>query len=102
MPTELPAGARTLGAAALLALALLIPGTAAAASLESLVMPGPVISGHAKVEDDCKACHDPFDAAAQQGLCLDCHEPVAKDIAAKTGFHGRNPEAATAPCKSCH
>ena len=37
-------------------------------------MPGPVISGHAKVEDDCKACHDPHsDPPVALKACADCH-----------------------------
>lgn len=81
---------------------LLAAWPATAATLESLVMPGPVIEGHADIEDDCRACHDPFDAAKQRGLCLECHEPVAADIAVGHGFHGRHPDAGSVPCKSCH
>lgn len=92
----------TLRIALLTALTLLAPGYASAISLESLVMPGPVIEGHADVEDNCRACHDPFDSEAQPALCLECHEGVAQDIANGTGFHGRSPQAGSAPCKSCH
>lgn len=83
-------------------LCLVVPLAASAASLESLVMPGPVIEGHAKIEEQCRTCHDPFDASAQPGLCLDCHKPIAKDLAAGEGFHGRHPDAKSAPCKACH
>lgn len=71
----------------------------ARAQLESAVMPGPVIAGHAKLEGECRNCHVPFDKAAQDRLCLDCHKPVAADVAGATGFHGRlRPQ----PCRACH
>ena len=38
-----------------------------AASIESLVMPGEVIEGHAKYEEECKNCHKRFDKGAQTG-----------------------------------
>lgn len=80
----------------------LLPLAASAASLETLVMPGPVIEGHADLEDDCSNCHDVFDRSAQRQLCLDCHEPVALDLAAGDGFHSLHAEASTAPCRQCH
>jgi Zn finger protein HypA/HybF involved in hydrogenase expression len=92
---------RSVARATALAL-LLVAGTAVGGSLESLVMPGPVFAGHADVEDDCRSCHDPFDADAQRGLCLDCHESIAQDIGRGKGFHGRSPDAVAAACKSCH
>ena len=62
-------------------------------------MPGKVIAGHAKYEQECANCHVKFDKAAQDGLCLDCHKEVARDVRAKQGYHGRlKPEA----CRSCH
>jgi len=73
-----------------------------AASLESLVMPGPVAAGHAETEETCSACHSLFDQGSQGELCLDCHEPVAEDIAAGSGFHGRHPEVGTTDCRDCH
>lgn len=72
---------------------------AAAQTLESVLAPGPVIKGHAKVENDCKACHVRFDRAAQDGLCMDCHKDVGQDIRAKSGFHGRQKPQV---CRSCH
>jgi hypothetical protein len=80
----------------------LAPLPAAAVDWESLVMPGPVIAGHADTEKDCKACHAPFERDAQRKLCLDCHEDVAADIDAKTGFHGRAGPARSAQCRNCH
>lgn len=83
--------------AAVLLLAAASP--AAAQSLESAVMPGRVIEGHAKLEGDCTQCHVRFDRAAQTRLCLSCHKDVAADVQARAGFHGRHAEAA---CRTCH
>ena len=92
-------GSAWLGVATML---VSLPLTVAAATLESLVMPGPVIEAHADIEDQCSSCHDVFDRSAQTRLCLDCHESVGADLAEQTGFHGRNRDTATAPCKQCH
>jgi len=70
-----------------------------AQTLESAIMPGPVIQGHAKYESDCKNCHVRFDRAAQARLCLNCHKEVAGDVRAKIGYHGRLKEH---ECRSCH
>jgi len=58
-------------------------------TLESLVMPGPVIEGHKKYEKTCKKCHSVFSKEKQDGLCRDCHKKVSADIKAKKGYHGR-------------
>lgn len=81
------------------AAALLTAGAALGQSLESAIMPGRVIEGHAKLESDCSQCHVRFDRAAQTRLCLACHKEVAADVQRRAGFHGRQPEA---PCRSCH
>jgi hypothetical protein len=78
---------------------LLAPVPAPAQTLESALMPGPVIAGHAKLEAECGNCHVRFDRAAQDRLCMDCHKPVGADVRARRGFHGRI-DAAT--CRSCH
>lgn len=83
-------------------LAVLTFPTANAASLESLVMPGPVIEGHADLEEECGSCHAVFDQSSQRRLCLDCHELVAADLTAGTGLHGRHPEVADRECRNCH
>lgn len=83
----------------LLAICLMMSLTARAASLETALMPGKVIQGHAKYEHECKQCHIPFDKEGQPRLCLDCHKPVAADVAGKTGFHGRQKEQ---DCRACH
>ena len=78
---------------------MLLAVAAAAQSLEGALMPGPVIAGHAKLEADCGNCHVRFDRAAQDRLCMDCHKPVAADVRAKRGHHGRI-DATT--CRRCH
>lgn len=82
---------------ALLFAAAALPVTAQ--SLESVLRPGELIQGHAKWDDDCGACHVRFDPAAQRQRCLDCHKDVAKDIAAKGGYHGRQSNTV---CRTCH
>ena len=69
---------------------------------EKLVMPGALISGHAKLEKDCGQCHSPFSKEAQRGLCLACHKETARDIAERKGFHGKRPDARDGDCRHCH
>ncbi len=76
-----------------------LPASSRAESLESVLMPGKVIEGHANVETDCKSCHARFKKSAQNALCLDCHKDVAKDVAQKQGYHGRLTEQ---ECRVCH
>jgi hypothetical protein len=76
-----------------------LPASSHAESLESVLMPGKVIEGHANVETDCKSCHARFKKSAQNALCLDCHKDVAKDVAQKQGYHGRLTEQ---ECRVCH
>ncbi len=91
------------GAARSLGLALALATLPAAAQvLDSVIMPGKVIEGHAKLEAECNNCHKRFDKAAQTKLCLDCHKPVAADVSAKRGFHGRSPEVQGKECRACH
>jgi hypothetical protein len=86
--------------AALLVQAL--PTTSLAASVETLVMPGKVIQGHAKYEAECSNFHARFSKSTQTPLYLECHKKVATDIAAVTGFHGRVHDIKEVECKSCH
>jgi len=65
-------------------------------------MPGEVIRGHADVEADCASCHKRFDRGHQRKLCLDCHEDVASDATAGTGFHGRSDDVGDEACATCH
>jgi hypothetical protein len=66
---------------------------------ESALMPGEVIQGHAKLEENCKECHVRFDKDAQTRLCADCHKDVKADIQKHEGFHGRLAEK---ECRTCH
>jgi Cytochrome c7 and related cytochrome c len=69
---------------------------------ERLVMPGPLIEGHAKLEKDCGSCHEPFTRQSQSRLCLDCHKEIAKDRNARSRFHGRQVDARQQECRHCH
>lgn len=93
---------RTAFCTVMLAGLLLAATTGHGASLESLVMPGPVTAAHAETEETCSACHDLFDRDSQKQLCLECHEEVAADLSENRGFHGRHPDAKTAECNACH
>jgi len=73
--------------------------SAGAESLESVLMPGKVIRGHAKTEQKCEACHVRFDREGQNKRCRDCHKDVGQDMAQKQGYHGRIKEQA---CRTCH
>jgi hypothetical protein len=84
------------------AIALALAATCALAcaqSIESAIMPGKVIAGHAKYEQDCGECHVRFDRAAQPRLCLDCHKDVAVDVRTASGYHGRLKDR---ECRTCH
>lgn len=73
-----------------------------AQELESLVMPGPVIAGHADIETECASCHKSFEKSAQRALCMDCHEDVATDIREGRGLHGLHPDIGDTQCRDCH
>lgn len=75
-----------------------------AESLESLLMPGPVVKAHQKYEKDCGQCHDTSDKAKQGQLCMQCHDHknILDDVRNKKGFHGRIPVAVRTNCKHCH
>ena len=88
-----------LAARFLLLLLLLLPLGVHAQLVESALMPGKVIKGHARFEQECTKCHVRFNKAAQSGLCKDCHKEVAQDIRLHTGYHGRLKEL---DCRSCH
>jgi len=70
------------------------------AQANKLLMPGDVIKGHAKEEENCEKCHKKFDKGAQTRLCMDCHKEVGKDVKDKTGYHGRMEQGKE--CKECH
>jgi hypothetical protein len=79
---------------------LVISLTANADSIKSVLMPGKLIQGHIKQEDNCENCHKHFDKASQSNLCADCHKDIKKDIAEKRGFHGK--QEAKKECRECH
>jgi hypothetical protein len=90
------------GAIWLMLLCLLhAPGTRAA-SVETLLMPGPVSRAHVKQEETCTNCHDRSNQRTQTSLCLDCHKDIATDVADHRGYHGRMPNAASGECRGCH
>jgi hypothetical protein len=81
-------------------LAALLLGTSPVwAQLEGALMPGKLIEGHAKYENDCANCHIKFNKTAQDKLCADCHKPVGQDIDQHQGMHGRIKLDA---CRTCH
>jgi hypothetical protein len=93
----------TIVAAAFAFIMIALPPVAAAQSLfDRLVMPGPLIEGHAKYQKKCKSCHVPFSKSSQTKLCMDCHKDVASDRKQKRGLHGLRPDAVKAECKHCH
>jgi hypothetical protein len=73
----------------------------AAQSVESVLSPGPLIKGHAKLEGECKNCHVRFDRQAQDRLCADCHKDVGRELAQRKGYHGRIKPQGQA-CRTCH
>ena len=77
-------------------------GDSQAASVEKLLMPGPVSRAHIKQEDSCAECHDRSNKRTQTALCLDCHKEIAKDVSEHHGYHGHLPNAGTGECRSCH
>jgi hypothetical protein len=72
------------------------------ASIESLIMPGEVIEGHAKYEQTCNKCHDRFDRKNQKSKCLDCHKEIRNDVNRRIGYHGRKQVVRTQECNTCH
>lgn len=83
----------------ILLIVLLLCSGASRAQLEAALMPGDLISGHAKLEATCQACHVRFDPDAQVGLCAGCHKSVAADVLNRKGLHGRLDEK---ECRVCH
>ena len=83
----------------LLLVVLLACGGAHAQTLESVLAPGVLIKGHAKVDHECDSCHVRFNPAGQDALCLKCHKDVAADVQEKRGWHGRQK---LGTCRSCH
>lgn len=88
----------------LLTLGVTITETVQALEIEQFFMPGDLISEHRELESECTSCHVRGRDTTQNKLCLDCHDHalVAEDIREKQGFHGRDKNAGTLECKSCH
>jgi hypothetical protein len=80
----------------------LASGARAQNTVESLVEPGPLSAAHAKLEPDCSQCHLSFRKAAQSSLCAGCHKAIRDDIAAGTGFHGKEMLVRKSECSNCH
>lgn len=70
--------------------------------IKKLMMPGPVIEGHAEYEQKCNSCHGSNQTMTQASLCLDCHEEVALDLQQSKGLHGRMADSKTRECRGCH
>lgn len=83
-------------------LAAVIPSMGVAFTLKTLIMPGKVVEAHAAIEETCESCHEEDDSRSQAELCLSCHVEVRTDVLAGVGFHGRNPDAKSADCYTCH
>lgn len=82
-----------------LILCFLVPAIGWCQSLETVLMPGPVVVGHAKWEHECTQCHQRFDKSAQARLCADCHKEIAADLRVHKGFHGKLKDSS---CRRCH
>lgn len=83
----------------LCACAALLAAPAHGQSLESVIMPGAVIKGHAEVEHECGECHVRFSPAEQPRRCIACHREVGADVRGAAGYHGRIKEE---QCRRCH
>lgn len=81
---------------------LLVATSTWAINLETLIMPGDLIEGHAEYEEDCTECHERFSKEAQSRLCRDCHEEVTADVEAGKGYHGLSAEVRDKECRTCH
>ena len=77
-------------------------GSARAANVETLLMPGKLAQAHVKQEENCANCHDRSNARTQTSLCLDCHKDVAADVRLHRGYHGLMTNAGVGECRACH
>jgi len=98
----LPRGRASLvGLAAAAAAAVAVPSCAGAFTLRTLIMPGPVIEAHAKIEEQCDSCHESKEAQKQSELCFSCHKEIRADRVSKGGLHGTD-AAISKECVACH
>jgi hypothetical protein len=74
-------------------------GMAQGQTFESVLAPGVLIKGHAKVEHECDSCHVRFDKSGQDAQCIKCHKDVGQDIREHRGWHGRQKQTT---CRNCH
>jgi hypothetical protein len=77
----------------------LIPAWVHAQAIEGALMPGQLITDHAKWEQECRKCHTPFRKDEQPDLCLDCHKKTAAEVRNRTQFHGTLDDKT---CRLCH
>jgi len=83
------------------AAAAVSPSWSAAFTLRSLIMPGQVIEGHAKIEEQCDSCHESKETQKQSELCFACHNEIRGDRVSGSGLHGAR-AAAGKECVECH
>ncbi len=69
---------------------------------QMLLTPGDLVNAHSDLDNKCNQCHEHFEKANQTPLCLDCHEQIADELEAKTGFHSHLKSEQTDNCNSCH
>jgi len=86
-------------AAAVLAAGMLA-ATLLGRSAQGQISPGDLSHAHAKLDgsDGCLGCHS-SNQGVDRELCLSCHAPLQRRIAAKTGLHSRPDYDA---CGHCH
>ena len=85
---------------ALLAAALLVLCASPSAEAQ-LASPGPLTHAHAQLEGmrSCTRCHELRQEGISPARCLSCHEPLARRLRARRGYHGRLTER---DCGACH
>lgn len=64
------------------------------------ISPGELVQGHQKLNNECTACHSPFQGI-EKSKCISCHklDEIGKDNANAILFHDRLKNSA---CTSCH
>jgi hypothetical protein len=66
-----------------------------------LLSPGKLSRPHASLEGvaQCSACHELGKRGVDDARCLSCHEPLARRVAQRKGFHAT---LRALPCAQCH